>query len=370
MALSSYSYLVYPLLLVLFSRKEPQISGSEKKVTRLSVIVAARNEGAKIAAKLENTLSLNAAGVDLEVIVASDASDDCTDEITSKYSTRGVILVRSPVRLGKEHAQKLAITRSTGEVLVFTDAGTFIPEGALTAIVERFSNPRIGAVSSVDRIVMADGSVQGEGLYVKYEMWLRKLEARFHSLVGLSGSFFAARKEVCLDWDTRIPSDFGTALNCIRYGYRAVSDPEVVGVYRNVSDPSKEYGRKLRTVLRGMVGLRCRSDVLNPLKYGRFSLQVFSHKVMRWAVPWLLMLAFIVNAGLLTGSVLYKCTFIAMSMLFLSPVLLRIFPAARKLPLMRVAAYFVEANVAILHASIRMGRGETMMTWEPSKRQP
>ncbi len=286
------------------------------------------------------------------------------------FADQGVILARSPQRLGKEAAQQRAIQSSDGDLIVFTDAGTTIGSEALERLLERFASPDIGAVSSVDRVVSEDGKVQGEGLYVRYEMLLRRLEGQFNTLVGLSGSFFAARRDVCRNWDTRVPSDFGTALNCATLGLRAVSDDGVIGYYRNLADPSREFARKLRTALRGMVGLLQRREVLNPLVYGWFSFQVMSHKVMRWGVPWFLassaLLAWVLATGslFLTCASRWRCT-----LLFL---LHRSCPACCQHCAVflwwGVATFFVEANIALLVAAIRVMRGQTMLSWEPSKR--
>src|SRR5690606_31832223 len=112
---------------------------------------------------------------------------------------------------------------------VFSDAGTQIPRGALTQLVRQFSDPSVGAVSSEDQFISADGSLVGEGAYVRFEMWLRKQETKRAGLVGLSGSFFAIRKSVVKSWDSTIPSDFACALNTVRARKVAISDPLVRG---------------------------------------------------------------------------------------------------------------------------------------------
>jgi cellulose synthase/poly-beta-1,6-N-acetylglucosamine synthase-like glycosyltransferase len=366
---SAYSYFLYPAILLLVpARRWPQPAAvAPQQRPRVAVIIASRNESAKIAQKLENTLELEAAVVDLEIIVASDASDDGMDDIVRSYSDRGVRLVRAGERKGKEHAQGLAIEATTADILVFTDTGTILPPEALTNLVRIFQDPFIGAVSSVDRFISPDGTLHGEGLYVRYEMWLRDREARFFSLVGLSGSFFAARRTVCVDWDTKVPSDFGTALNCARLGLRAVSDRSVVGYYRNISDSRKEFQRKVRTVTRGMMGLRRRSEVLNPLRFGRFSFEVFSHKVMRWAVPWFLAGAF-VSCLLLARHELYWWLLAAQIAFYAIPVASRAAPAILKIAPLRLCAFFVDVNVAIAFATVLALSGRSMLTWEPSKR--
>lgn len=369
LVLAGYSYFLYPVLLIVLPKKSARgIRLSSQVAKRITVIIAARNEAANIRRKLDNTLALEVPGVELEIIVASDASDDDTDLIVGEYGTHGVSLVRSSRRLGKEVAQKLAIEASNGDILVFTDVGTTIPSGSLERLVECFSAPDIGAVSSVDRVVTDDGRVQGEGLYVRYEMLLRRLEGRFNTLVGLSGSFFAARRQVCDDWDTRVPSDFGTALSCARMGLRAVSDDSVIGYYRNLADPTREFSRKLRTATRGMAGLIRRREVLNPFKYGWFSFQVASHKVMRWGVPWFLALGTALAWALAPSAWFYLAIAMMLTCLLALPLLSRLAPVLRRLPLAGTAVFFVEANLALAIAAVRVVSGQTIPTWDPSVR--
>lgn len=198
-------------------------------------------------------------------------------------------LVRAEERLGKENAQLAAIRTVQDGVIVFSDTATKIEQAGLLKLASYFSDSKIGAISSEDRFMSKSGSVAGEGAYVKYEMWLRRTESQLAGLVGLSGSFFAARKEVCQEWDIHSPSDFNTALNCKRLGLKAVTAPDVLGFYTDLANPAKEYARKVRTVIRGMTALERHPDVLNPFKFGLFSFQVWGHKVLRWTVPWTLL---------------------------------------------------------------------------------
>ena len=367
-AAATYSYFWYPLLLTLLPRRKVDRSMTLLRVPKVAIVIAAHNESSKIAQKLDNTLALDSARMQFDVIVASDASDDGTDAIVRSFYDRGIRLVRSPTRNGKEHAQELAIRTTDADIVVFTDTGTILPQDALDHLLAAFRDPSVGAVSSVDRFITEDGSLQGEGAYVRYEMWLRDLETRFHSLVGLSGSFFAARHRVCERWDNRVPSDFGTALACAELGLRAISDRRVVGYYKNIADSRREYQRKVRTVTRGMSALRIRVAVLNPFRYGRFSFEVFSHKVMRWATPWFLIGAFCVCAALAFKSIPYRILFAAQVALYFLPAATRIAPSLRRIGFARIATYFVEVNVAILHATLLTLLGRTILTWEPSKR--
>lgn len=365
---ATYSYFWYPALLLILPPHRSAATVARVPVGKVAIVVAARNEASKIAEKLDNTLALERGAVELDVMVASDASDDATDDIVRSYAHKGIRLVSSPARRGKEHAQRLAITSTDADLIVFTDAGTILPEDSLVRLLESFSDPNVGAVSSVDRFITANGTLQGEGAYVRYEMWLRDLETRFHSLVGLSGSFFAARRDVCQKWDERVQSDFGTALSCVQLGMRAVSDRKVIGYYKNIANSRKEYSRKLRTVTRGMNSLRIRAEVLNVARYGRFSFEVFSHKVMRWATPWFLLGCLASDATLLRQGPIYGALFAIQLGLYLTPLAARVAPGLRKIGLARIGIYFVEVNVAILHATVLTLSGHSILTWEPSKR--
>lgn len=364
---ATYSYCWYPVILLILPHRKIQRS-VPIHVSKVAMVIAARNEATAIAEKLDNSLALNRAGIELDVMVASDASDDATDDIVRSYASRGVRLVRSQVRRGKEYAQKLAVATTDADLIVFTDAGTFLPQDALIHVMDAFRDPNVGAVSSVDRFITADGTLQGEGAYVRYEMWLRDLETRFHTLVGLSGSFFAARRSVCQKWDNRVPSDFGTALSCADLGLQAVSDRRITGYYKNIADNRREYQRKVRTVTRGMNALRIHAGVLNPVRYGRFSFEVFSHKLMRWGTPWFLIGALCSSAVHAFQSRTFEILLAIQLAVYLAPAAVRIAPGLRKIGLVRIVVYFVEVNIAILHATVLVISGRTILTWEPSKR--
>jgi cellulose synthase/poly-beta-1,6-N-acetylglucosamine synthase-like glycosyltransferase len=367
--LGIYSYFLYPLLLVALTRRHSDEvvadSGSTPTPT-LTLIITAYNERARIREKIDNTLAIDYPG--LEIIIASDCSTDETDRIVAEYADRGVKLVRADGRFGKENAQRCAIEASGGEVLVFSDVATQIPADALRKLAAHFRDPKVGAVSSEDRFISAEGSIAGEGAYVKYEMWLRRMESKLAGLVGLSGSFFAARKTVCSEWDIHSPSDFNTALNCARAGYRAVTAPDVLGFYKDLAEPSKEYARKVRTVLRGITAIARHADVLNPQRFGLFALQVWSHKVMRWLVPWFLLCLLLVNWLLIGASWFYALSLLAQLAFYGVAITAHYRDDVKEHPIARIIYFFVQVNIAIADASCRYLAGKRMTTWQPSAR--
>ena len=149
----------------------------------------------------------------MQIIVASDGSTDATNEIVREYRDRGIELLDVKDRKGKENAQKEAIKIARGDIVVFSDVATVIDTSGVSEIVANFADPAVGCVSSEDKMLEDESCAPGgEGAYVKYEMWLRGLECAVNSVVGLSGSFFAARREVCLDFSPKMQSDFRTLL--------------------------------------------------------------------------------------------------------------------------------------------------------------
>ena len=368
--LCAYSYFLYPLLLKLMpERKSTAVTASDSStLPMLSLIITAHNEQGRIVEKLENTLQIDYPADRLEVIVASDCSTDETDAIVESYADRGIKLVRADQRKGKEYAQLCAIRASVGEILVFSDVATRIPEDALKHLVERFADEQIGAVSSEDKFISKDGSVVGEGAYVKYEMWLRRLESARAGLVGLSGSFFAARREVCDEWDIYCPSDFNTALNCAKKGLVAITSSDVLGIYTDVADPSLEYSRKMRTVIRGITAIARHPEVLNPLRMKFFAVQVWSHKIMRWAVPWLMLAFAALTAMLQQQGMVYQLAAYAQLAFYGLALLGWSVTASQSNTLVRLVFFFVQTNIALAQATLQFLLGKRMTVWTPSQR--
>jgi cellulose synthase/poly-beta-1,6-N-acetylglucosamine synthase-like glycosyltransferase len=361
-----YSYLGYPLLLIGLGVVRNRSVRKGDITPTVSLIITAYNEENRIREKIENTLQQDYPRDRLEIFVASDCSEDGTDDIVRSFASRGVQLVRAERRGGKEAAQKLAVDTATGEILVFSDVATILAPNAIKNIVRNFYDSTVGCVSSVDR-VFASGSAAGEGVYVKYEMLLRSLETRVGSLVGLSGSFFAARKEVCRNWQPELQSDFNTLLNAVQAGFRGVSDPESVGYYKNIADESREYERKVRTVLRGISVFMKSLPMLNPFRYGVFSWQLLSHKLCRWLVSIALIFALASNAFLVQRSPFYLSALvlqIAFYGLAFSGVKLNLSSSR----ILKIPSFFVLVNLSILTAWFRYFRGQRIVTWKPSER--
>jgi hypothetical protein len=361
-----YAYAGYPVLLYALSSVWGRSVHRSDGTPRVAFVIAARNEAARIREKIENTLAVRYPDALLEIVVASDCSDDGTDDIVREYADRGVRLIVSGERKGKEHAQALAIAATDSEILVFSDVATRLDNDGVAQIVANFGDPTVGCVSSVDVLAGEAGRGGGEGAYLRYEMWLRSLESKLGSVVGLSGSFFAARRVVCSPWPTDIPSDFNTLTNTLRHGMRGVSDPLAIGRYPDLADPAAEYRRKVRTVARGIAGLGRNIDVLNPLRHGVASWQLLSHKLCRWVVPFALAGLLAANMVLALGAGRYVLLGVAQVACY--GVAAYAIYRRRSRGVVRWLAFFVLVNVSIFSAWVDVVRGRRYAIWQPSRR--
>ena len=366
LALIGYAYVGYPVILAAIARFHAKPVMRRPVTPSLSLIITARNEEARLAQKLEDCLALEYPADRLEVVVASDASTDRTNAIVREFASRGVQLVVAPERRGKEAAQQRAIASACGEILVFSDVATRMDRDGLLKLARNFADATVGCVSSEDRLLRADGTVSGEGMYVRYEMWLRSLESAVGSVVGLSGSLFAARREVCRNWSVELPSDFTTLLSTLRLGLRGISDPECIGYYPDLANPASEYQRKVRTISRGILSLLSNLSVLNPLRFGLNAWQLLSHKLCRWLVPIAMIGAIVSNVVLARGNMVYLVVGVVHGLGYAVGALGVTRVSERVIP--RVIGFFLLSNFAILAAWRNTVMGRRFVTWEPSKR--
>ena len=184
----------------------------------------------------------------------------------------------------------------------------------------------------------------------------------------MSGSFFACRAFVCNDWDINIPSDFNKAINSVKNGLIAITDPELLGHYPNIKDETKEFDRKVRTILRGMAALFSNRSVLNPAKFGFFSFQIFSHKLMRWLVPWFMLLFLLSNIILLDQHSMYALLFLGQAVFYLLAYSGHLSLKLRNSKIIKIIYFFVQVNLATGQAMLLFLTGKRITKWEPSKR--
>lgn len=364
---AAYPAILYPLLVLALARirrrpwREGAPSGS------IAHVITVFNEEKRIREKLLNSLELAVPpGCTMETIVASDGSTDATEEIVREFEPRGVRLLRCP-RMGKESAQIAAIRKTDASMLVFSDAATYIEKDALAPLLAPFADPSVRAVSGTDAVT-GTTLPNGEDLYVLYEMTVRRSESLAGSLIGLSGCFFATRREVAEAFDPNITSDMGGALLAIRQGGRAVAADTARCRYETARSMGAEFERKRRTVLRGLWCLWEFRDVLVRAP-AIVSWQVLSHKWCRFAIPvWLAIAIVLAGIDMVVSQEWLQWELMGFATLGILGLLGLLFPRLRQVPFARAVSFGTISLVAVLFAWADFLQGKAGTWWTPTER--
>ena len=369
-----YVYFGYPLLLgaVSFFHRKRLVLDETYRPT-VSLIIAAYNEEVVIGEKIKNSLLLDYPKDKLDIIVFSDASDDRTDEIVKSYADQGVKLLRIEGRKGKTYCQNEAAKIAKGEIIVFSDGNSMYEPDAIQKLVRHFADERVGCVSGELRYQSGAGAVEGERTYWAYDQILKQLESKVSSLVGANGSIYAVRRKLFRPLPPGTAEDLVRPLQIVQEGHRVVYEPEAVTWENTAQDASMEFQRRARIVtqsVRSLLDNRTLFHLFNPFCYGMFSIQLWSHKVLRWLSGILLLLIIALNIPLVGHGWIYEATMAGQVAFYLlalwgftsEKVLKR---QAPKLP--HVAYYFLLSCYAMLKGVYYGLRGRTMVTWQPSR---
>lgn len=362
-----YTYAGYPLLLALVSAVRPRRVRRGDFESTVSVIITAYNEERDLAAKLENTLALDYPAELLEIIVASDCSSDRTDDIVKEFAPRGVRLLRQPQRLGKTAAQNAAVTQVSGDVILFSDATSLYQPDAVLALLPNFADPTVGCVAGRLIYVEPAQSRVGRGArsYWSYETFLKRHESRACSLIGASGCLYAVRRTAYVPLYHEACSDFIIATKMVEQGLRAIYEPNAVCTELTNRRSDNELKMRVRIIAQTFTDLWRHIGMMNPFRSGFYAIQLFSHKVMRYLVPFFLMALFVASAAL-AGSVFYRILFTAQLAGYACAALAWVLDLVGiRSRLLAFPQYFVLANIASLIALYKFLRGERYAHWEP-----
>lgn len=369
-----YSYVVYPGLVAVVGWIRPLAPRPQAphEWPLVSITVPVYNEATHIRRKLEKILQWDYPAERRQILVVSDASTDDTDRIVGEFRGRGIELVRLPQRGGKTAAENAALPHLKGSIVVNSDASIDVPAGSLKSLILWFSDPSVGVASCRDVSVSGSASEeanQGESGYVGYEMGVRRLETKAGGIVGASGCFYAIRTHLHQHLvPEALSRDFAAPLVARRYGFRSVSVDEAVAFVPRTTSLHREYSRKVRTMTRGLETLFFHRGLLNPFKYGLFAWKLWSHKLIRWLVPWGGVLV-IVGLVLLAPSVLWARWALALAGLGVVAGAAGWWWPGKRLPrLLSIPAYAVAGNIAALQAWIGALRGDLNPIWEPTPR--
>ncbi|HEX7120378.1 MAG TPA: glycosyltransferase [Longimicrobiales bacterium] len=375
-SLGVYTYLGYPLLLWLRARAaaRPAPPDPPPDWPRISITVPVFNEAAQIRDTLESLLAIDYPPDRRQILIVSDASTDGTDEIVAAYADRGVELLRLAERRGKTGAENAALDRLHGDIIINTDASVRVRRDAVKRLVARFVDPTIGVASGRDISVGAGAEHEdsGESRYVGYEMWVRGLESRVGGIVGASGCLYAVRAELHA---TPLPDaasrDFASVLLARERGLRAVSVDDAICFVPRTPSRRREYRRKVRTMAQGIETLRFRRALLDPFRYGAFAWMLASHKLCRWLVPWAAAAAIAALIPLAPVSAAGRGILAAAGLAGAAAAAGWAWPERHGVPRpLAIPMFAAMANIAALHAWIRVFRRRLEPAWEPTRRAP
>jgi len=294
LAVPIYVYIGYPLLLVILNRLMTGKGINKHDITpSVTLIVSCYNEKKIIEHKIINCLAIDYPSDLLDFVFVSDGSDDGTDDVIQQFSSKRVTLVQQQGRLGKTMELNLAVPRVTGDFIVFSEANAMYQEITIQMLVRNFNDDEVGyvvgAALSKDETKASAGS--SENTYWRYEIFLKEIESKLHSVVGGECAIYAIRKQLYERLDPEDINDFVNPLQIVARGFRGVFEVEAVCFEQTAGDFEKEARRKQRIVNRSFNGLLKNRVVLNPFKFGFFSLELISHKLLRWLVPFFIIIA-------------------------------------------------------------------------------
>ncbi len=368
----AYTYFGYILLCILSGKLLGKDPVKKEYYPSISVIVACYNEENVIREKIENLLSLDYPKDKIEIIIASESTDQ-TDAIISEYTRQSVKLYKYSGRNGKTRLIYNTVPHAKGEILIFSDANIIIKNDAIRIISSLFSDPKVGAATGLLTITnpLKSSISRGESIYKKYESALRKSNSRLGRVLNSDGALFAIRKDLYRPLSPDRGDDFELVIRVLINNYKSLFEPEAIA-YEDASISAKaEISRKIR-----MVSWFTKSTLLLikemffRLRFG-LMLQIISHKLMRWFTPYFFIMLFISNVFLIENSGIYPIIFIIQIFAYTSG-LIGIYQIGikKKKPhfFYGAAYYFLMYNYAFLIGTIKgMFPAKTSSSWEKTR---
>jgi len=367
-----YSYLGYPILIWVLSRlfgRKPTPPASPALWPKVSLLIAAYNEETEIARRIENALAMDYPREQLEIVIASDGSSDKTCEIVHGYADRGVVLFDYRERSGKPAVLNRSVPRLKGEFVAFSDANSFTESDALKNLVRWFSDVKIGAVCG--RLVLIDSTTgqNVDGMYWKYETFLKLCESRLGALLGSNGAIYALRRE----WypaipDNTIVDDFVIPLRAKSLQQcNIVYDKDAVAHEETPAAIGAEFKRRSRIGAGGFQAIGLLWRLLHP-RFGWTAFTFLNHKILRWICPFLLIVAVLTNLALL-HIVFFRWMLAAQVAFYLLAVVGAYLPSQSKgMRLLRLTTMFTSMNAALLVGFFRWLLGTQRATWHRTAR--
>lgn len=366
-----YIYAGYPVILAILSVSSKKVVKNEKQtddiLPLITIFIAVHNESSVIQEKLENALSLDYPSELLEIIVASDGSNDGTNEILSKYQDKGIEIFINNENHGKNSVINQYAPFSKGHILIFTDANAIFSRNALRLLAHHFSDPKVGCVGGKLKYLKGDGLVaKGEGIYFRYENILRKFEGKLGSMVGANGAIYAIRKDLFVDIPHHVPNDFYHPLTVLRRGLAVEFEDKAMAFEKPTTHRGEEFRRRSRIVMRSIGAVMEVKQRYGSL-HGMGLFNLLSHKILRWFAFPVFIILFIVNIPLI-GQPFYSITMFSLGLLVLLGLAGYVFDRfGVRVKFCSTPYYFMLINVAAMHGMLKYFRGKRVSTWKQAQ---
>jgi cellulose synthase/poly-beta-1,6-N-acetylglucosamine synthase-like glycosyltransferase len=360
LAALAWTHIGYPLAVAALARLRPRPARRGAILPAVTLVVPAHNEEDVIERKLENVLALDYPHDRLDVVVASDDSSDATHDIVTRFEPRGVRLIHCE-RGGKVAAQDRAVRETAGEIVAFGDANVEWDTDALRELVAPFADPAVGMTCGQVRLVNPAGGTNQEGVYWRYELWLRGRESLVHSMTGSNGAIYAVRREAYREVDPRFGHDLSFPYLMVQNGYRAVYEPRARATENMTTDIEDEFRRKVRMFEHAWLML-FRGRMFR-LRVGPvYWVELVSHRLLRyWSGP--LHVVLLATSALLAGTAPVYAVVLGVQLAGLALVGVSILARGRIRPL-RVLHYYLLVTLATVIALGGYLRRGVPATWD------
>lgn len=369
-----YAALLYIMVKIKEAVHKPTRATLPQTLPEITLLIAAYNEQEVVHQKMENTLALNYPAQRFKIVWVTDGSTDCTNELLSAYPQVQVMF--DAKRAGKAAAFNRAMPYIKSPIVVYTDANTMLCREAIIEIAKEFTDPKVGCVSGEKRVAQLreQDATAGEGIYWRYESFVKQLDYRLYSAVGAAGELFAIRTHLYIELpaDTLL-DDFILSMKIAQSGYKIAYCKEAYAVENSSANIAQEAKRKVRIAAGGLQSIVRLRPLLNIFRYGVLSFQYISHRVLRWSVTPLMLFALLpLNAALLAcnGDRFYAATML-MQIIFYSLGLCGYAMNNREIKnkFIFIPYYFLFMNVCVLQGAWYLRKHRGNGAWEKAQRR-
>ena len=377
-----YTYIGYGMLLWVLVKMKRFVKGkavkaalpADEDLPDVTFMVCAYNGQDVVDMKMENTLQFDYPHDKLHIMLVTDGSTDATNDRLSRYP--GVEIVFSPERKGKTAALNHGISMVKTDLTIMTDANTMVNPEAVREIVRCFQDPQVACVAGEKRVMArheGQAAAEGEGLYWKYESALKKMDSELYSAMGAAGELNAIRTRLYQPMpENALLDDFVMSMRMVGQGYRIAYSPDAYAMEYGSADLNEESKRKRRIAAGGLQSIWWLRSMMNPLRNPMVAFQFVSHRVLRWSITPVALLALIplnVALVLMKAGTVYNIIWALQLLFYLAAFIAWVMERqGRKNKLLYVPYYFLFMNLNVFKGMKYLCSHQSSGAWEKAKR--